>query len=212
MTSLIHRVHTWNRARKWDLFTTEVLTSRDQSVLDIGFSAKPEVTDYENDLERSIDGLDRVTGLTIEPIPADNPFPGMTIVRYDGSIFPVEDGEFDVCWSNAVLEHVGDDDAKVLFLSEIRRVGGSCFVTTPNKWFPVEPHTKVPLLHFLLPKPLFDRVLHRLGKSWATGDYMDLLGERRLRALLEQAGVTDYQLRKNRFGPFTMDFVILFEG
>ena len=133
----------------------------------------------------------------------------MTIVQYEGDLFPFDNDAFDLCWSNAVLEHVGDDAAKVRFLSEIARVSGRSFVTTPNKFFPVEPHTRVPLLH-LLPKRAFDAFLHRVGKSWATGTYMDLLGRRRLKSLLDRAGIEDYELHNNRIGPFTMDFVVIF--
>lgn len=208
MNPLVARIHHWNRSRKWELFESNCLTATAR-VLDVGFSAKDATTSYENFLELAITNLDRVTGLTIEPVPEVNPYPGMTIVRYDGAVFPFENGEFDVCWSNAVLEHVGDDAAKVLFLSEINRVSDRAFVTTPNKYFPVEPHTRVPLLH-LLPKGVFDAVLRRIGKSWATGAYMDLLGRRRLRTLLREAGIENYQLHQNRIGPFTMDFVVIF--
>ena len=82
-------------------------------------------------------------------------------------------------------------------------------MTTPNRWFPVESHTKVPFLHYL-PKTFFDFLLNKLGKSWATGSYMDLVGERRLRELLRTAGFIEFELRKNRLGPFTVDFVIIF--
>ncbi|NNE74462.1 MAG: methyltransferase domain-containing protein [Acidimicrobiales bacterium] len=133
----------------------------------------------------------------------------MHVVRYGGGTFPFDDAGFDVVWSNAVIEHVGSDEHKVHFLREIQRVGGRGFVTTPNRWFPLESHTKLPLLHFL-PKPMFDALLPRLGKSWARGDYMDLLSERRFRAVLDRAGITNYELYKNRLGPLTIDFVAIF--
>ncbi len=67
-------------------------------------------------------------------------------------------------WSNAVLEHVGTRDDQLLFLREVRRVGRRVFLTTPNRHFPVEVHTRTPLLHWL-PKPVFERYLrlHRQG-------------------------------------------------
>ena len=85
-------------------------------------------------------------------------------------------------------------------------VGRRAFVTTPNRWFPVEVHTRTPLLHFL-PKPAFDRYLHRRGLEWATGDYMRLLGRREFAGLLAEAGFRDVHLIANRVGPFAVDFV-----
>lgn len=206
---LVEVVHNWNRRRKWELFTERCLVGTSQTILDVGFTVAATSVGYANALENSVDNLSRVTALTIDDIPNPEAFSEFNLVQYDGRDFPFEDGEFDLCWSNAVLEHVGSDIDMVEFLREIVRVGQRGFITTPNRWFPIEPHTKLPLLHFL-PKPLFDSLLHKLGKSWATGSYMDLLGERRLRRLLAEAQIQQYELVKNKFGPFTMDFVVLY--
>ena len=130
------------------------------------------------------------------------------MVHYDGTRFPFADKQFDVCWSNAVLEHVGPADKQVLFLKEVKRVTRQAFLTTPNQHFPVEVHSRTLLLH-LLPKSLFDRYLALIGKAWASGDYMHLLSARDLRTRLSQAGIDDYQLVRNRLFGFTMTFVVL---
>ena len=46
---------------------------------------------------------------------------------------------------------------RATFLQELMRVARHGYVTTPNRYFPVETHTRVPLLHILLPKRIFDR-------------------------------------------------------
>lgn len=208
MSGFASKVHHWNRSRKWKLFVEKCLESDSTTVLDAGFQPGAG-KGWENTLEHSITNHERVTGLTIDPVPGETQYPGMTVVSYDGRIFPFEDESFDVCWSNAVVEHVGGDAEMIQFVSEIKRVSKKAFVTTPNKYFPVEPHTKMPLVH-LLPQSMFDAILHRAGKGSMAGDYMDLLGERRFRRVLEAAGVTEYELHKNRAGPFTMDFVAIF--
>ena len=52
-------------------------------------------------------------------------------------------------FSNAVIEHVGGRAEQRRFVDESLRVAPRAFVTTPNRWFPVEVHTRLPLVHWL---------------------------------------------------------------
>jgi SAM-dependent methyltransferase len=130
-------------------------------------------------------------------------------VTYDGRTLPFANQQFDIVWSNAVLEHVGDRSAQLQFIRELRRVGKHGYLTTPNRYFPIEVHTRMFLLH-LLPKSWFDWILRRVGKSWAAGEYMRLLGESELRQLLREAGLSNPLIIKNRLIGMTLDFVIIF--
>ena len=76
-------------------------------------------------------------------------FPTVTTVRADGRSLPFADDAFDVGFSNAVVEHLPDRDAQRAFVRELCRVSRRVFVTTPNRRFPVDPHTLVPLAHWL---------------------------------------------------------------
>lgn len=59
------------------------------------------------------------------------------------------DGEFDIVFSNSVIEHVGSYSDKMLMAKEIQRVGKKYFVQTPNFYFPIEPHFVYPFFQFL---------------------------------------------------------------
>ena len=71
-----------------------------------------------------------------------------TYVRADGLSLPFRDDAFDLVMSNAVIEHVGGPKEQARFLAEHMRVGRHWLLTTPNRWYPVEPHTKAVLLHW----------------------------------------------------------------
>ena len=205
------RVSSWNRRRKWRLFSELMLTTPESThVLDVGYQNE-EYAPTDNFIEKNFPHLENLTALGIEDHDRFSArYPAVNAVRYDGGEFPFPDNTFDVVWSNAVVEHVGDRDTQVNFLREIRRVGSRAFVTTPNRHFPVEVHTRTPLLHYL-PKATFDRYLRATGDAWAAGDYMRLLGASELRSLLGDAGIKkeEFSLYRNRIGPFTLDFVVV---
>jgi hypothetical protein len=91
-------------------------------------------------------------------------FPHVRAVRADGRELPFADGEFDLGFSNAVVEHVaGGRDGQRRFVVELCRVARRVFVTTPNRWFPVDPHTLLPVVHWLPPGRLRDLVLRARG-------------------------------------------------
>ena len=69
-------------------------------------------------------------------------YPRIHYVRGDACALPFPDASFDVVHSNAVIEHVGGRDRQEAFVREALRVGRRVFVTTPNRWFPIEVHTQ----------------------------------------------------------------------
>lgn len=50
------------------------------------------------------------------------------------------DQQFDIVFSNSVIEHVGSRAQQEKMLLEAARVGKRYFIQTPNYYFPMEPH------------------------------------------------------------------------
>lgn len=98
----------------------------------------------------------------------------------DVQALPFGDGEFDVVFSNAVIEHVGGRERQRRLVSEALRVGRRIFLTTPNRLFPLEVHTRLPFVHWL-PDEASDRVYALLGR--AAGTDLHLLSRRTLVSL-----------------------------
>ncbi len=90
-------------------------------------------------------------------------FPNVDFRQGDGRALEFIDAEFDLVFSNAVLEHVGAHKNIEKFITEANRVSKSkVILITPNRWFPLETHTKILFLHWL-PMKIFRRLLMILG-------------------------------------------------
>lgn len=70
------------------------------------------------------------------------------IILYDGKKIPVNDGEFDLCVCNSVIEHV-PLDGRAALVAEMHRVATRLFCQTPAYEFPLEPHFVMPFIHWL---------------------------------------------------------------
>lgn len=74
-----------------------------------------------------------------------------SVKKYDGKKIPFPSNTFDIVTSIEVIEHVNNPER---MLKEIRRVlkkDGILHITTANKWWPIEPHFKLPFLSYLPP-------------------------------------------------------------
>ena len=198
-----------NRRKKFDFFIQTFRPDESTNILDIG-AAEDEYSDTDNLLEKLYSYPRNITVLGIDKYNKFiEKYPNVTVHVYDGKIFPFANKYFDICWSNAVIEHIGDYERQVLFLKEINRVGKSAYLTTPNRFFPIEVHTRTLFIHYL-PKAIFYWYLKLIGKGWATENYMFLLSYKDILKLLNDAGINDFIIKRNRLMFWTLDFVIMF--
>jgi hypothetical protein len=104
---------------------------------------------------------------------------------------PFLDNEFQIATCNAVLEHVGSFKNQRKLVRELIRVARQIFVTVPNRFFPVEHHTAIPLLHFN--QHTFRLACKLLGKEkWSDQSNMIFLSKRRFSCLFPEHAVVGY--------------------
>jgi len=73
--------------------------------------------------------------------------------------------EYDVVYSNSLLEHLNSFETQMAVADEMRRIGKHYFVQTPNYYFPVEPHFLFPFFQFL-PDSLKTKLVMRYNLGW----------------------------------------------
>jgi hypothetical protein len=130
----------------------------------------------------------------------------------DARKLPFPDGSFEIVFSNSVIEHLGNAEDQRRFADEVRRVGHSYYVQTPNRYFFLEPHLVTPFIHWL-PRKWQGRLLRNFTLwGWITRPdanaqdrYLNttlMLDCAELRALFPDA-----EIWKERFVGLTKSFV-----
>lgn len=152
-------------------------------VLDLGVTPDTSLRE-SNHFEQRYPYPQALTAASIEDVtPLRARFSQVTFRQIEPGPLPFADGEFDLVFCSAVLEHVGDETQQRRFVHEITRVGRGWFLSTPNRWFPLDFHTLLPLLHWL-PQRQHQRVLRVLGLAfWARTENLNLLSVRRVKRL-----------------------------
>ena len=117
-------------------------------ILDVGVSDI--VSEAANLVERKYPYPDRITAAGLGAAGEfRETFPEVTYTQIEANRpLPFPDKHFDIATSNAVLEHVGSRANQKLFVREMIRVAHRVFISVPNRWFPVEHHTAIPLAHY----------------------------------------------------------------
>ena len=174
-----------SRQRKLRLFLDELDPTAETSVLDVGADAlgfgDGGGCATMNFFEEHYPWPEQITALGLHDGAGFRArYPRIEYVQGDACALPFADGQFDVVFSNAVIEHVGGRERQRRFVSEALRVGRRVFLTTPNRTFPVEVHTRLPVVHWL-PDAISHRVYRVAGKESATE--LDLLTRRSFASL-----------------------------
>lgn len=203
--SLGERLTIAARDRIYADFVRYCAPAPDDTILDIGVSDV--VNDAANMLERSYPHRDKITALGLgsgEDFRAA--FPAVAYRRIEPhQPLPFADKSFTIATSNAVLEHVGSAANQAFFIRETVRVARKVFISVPHRYFPVEHHTAIPLLHFW--DASFAAACRALGKSeWTDEANLILMSKRRLAALAPAGAIIAHT--GLRLGPWSSNLLL----
>jgi ubiquinone/menaquinone biosynthesis C-methylase UbiE len=190
--SLPIRIAAMQRRKMFEAFLALGLGATD-TVLDIGATGD-RTYDHSNYLEAWYPHKARITALGIDGDAAflGTAYPGICYVQGDGRALPFGDRSFDYVHSAAVLEHVGSAQQQMTLIAEACRVARKgVFITTPNRWYPIEVHTLLPLVHWF-PAWAFRGVLHAMGNRFlAREENLNLLSASQLRVIARRVGLAE---------------------
>lgn len=211
--SLPVRIAAYQRRRMFNVFlATCALPDPTKTILDIGVTSD---RSYEasNYLEAWYPYKDRITAAGIDDASfLCDLYPGVKFVEADALDLPFADKSFDVVHSSAVIEHVGSYDRQQRMIVQCARVAREAFfITTPNRWFPIEFHTVLPLVHWL-PKPTFRRLMPLSGRTFfAKEENLNLMSGSQLRTAAEQAcgDAFEISLRVARLGGWASNLLLV---
>jgi Methyltransferase domain len=159
--ALIRQISLRARLAVLGLLLDELNPNSDTSIVDLGVSLDVRNTEA-NVLEQFYPYPGRIIAAGIgDGTDVQRAYPLLRFVRIEPrSSLPFSDKEFDIGYSNAVVEHAGSREDQRDFISELCRVSKRFFVVVPNRLFPIEQHTALPFLHYL-PLPLFRGLIRR---------------------------------------------------
>ena len=178
-------------------------------ILDVGTTEL--LDDHENYLLNNYNHKESLTCFSNQNLKKlKDAFPSINILQGDGKKMPIEDKSYNIVYSNATIEHVGSDDEQIKFLSELFRVSSEgVFVTTPNRFFPLDLHTMLPLIHFF-PKKIHRKILNILNyKFLSKEENLNLLSKNDLERMCKILDIKNYEIKKIKISLFTSNFLLI---
>lgn len=96
----------------------------------------------------------------------------------------------DLVISNATIEHVGSINKQKKMLSNVIKLTKKIFIiTTPNRYYPIDFHTKLPFIHWL-PKSVHRLILKLIGLNFYSKESnLNLLCENDFNNIIDQKKV-----------------------
>ncbi len=122
----------------------------------------------------------------------------------------VQSMKSDIVISNATIEHVGSIDKQKKMIENILLLTKKYFIiTTPNRYHPIDFHTKLPLIHWL-PKNIHRKILKMFKLNFfSEEENLNLLSKNELKNLLIQAGANNFTIFDISLLGFKSNYIVI---
>ena len=116
----------------------------------------------------------------------------------------------DLVISNATIEHVGSYENQLKMMQNIIKLSKKYFVIiTPNRFHPIEFHTKLPFIHWL-PKKIHRFSLSMLGQKFLSlEENLNLLSKNDFHLSMEKLKFKNYQVKNIKFLFFNSNIILV---
>ena len=137
-------------------------------------------------------------------------FPQIKTIIGDGRKTKFPNNTFDIVHSNATIEHVGKFKNQIKFVKEAFRISKKyVFITTPNRYFPLDLHTAIPIIHWL-PKKIHRIILRMIGHKFLSQEKnLNLLNLNDLKKICRIIQIKNYKIEFIKFFGLKSNLILI---
>jgi len=210
--SLLDKVAHNTRVRIYRILSQNIDLEKINSIIDVGVTAdKTQLS--SNFFENLFPMPEKITAFSNQDASwMENEYKGLKFIRGTALNMPFKDDTFELVFSSAVIEHVGSRINQSKFLYECFRISKKyVFITTPNRYYPIELHTAIPLIHWL-PKKVYRKMLQILGMNFlALEENLNLLTKNELKKMCEENGIDNIKIKTARLFGLPSNLLLIIE-
>ena len=189
------------KREKMLILIKEFLKNKDiDDVLDVG-STEDEKNKSSNYIVKNLGNYKKYKSISDQSINSD--FFSVKVkksITEDFTVSEIEDYKSDLVISNATIEHVGSLENQTKMCKNILKLSKKYFIIiTPNRYHPLDFHTKLPLFHWL-PKKIHRKILSILGMHFLSKEEnLNLLSNNDLHKIMEKLNHSNFEVKKIDF-------------
>jgi ubiquinone/menaquinone biosynthesis C-methylase UbiE len=200
------------RKKIFDIFIKTMNPKPYENIIDIGvFCGSPDPK--LNFLEFLYNNPEKITAVGIEDAGfLEKQYKGLKFIKVEpNGPLPFADNQFEIGFCSATIEHIGSFEMQRRFLNEAVRVCKRFFLTTPNRFYPFEFHTRVIFLHWL-PIKAFRKILSKLGlEFYSKEENLNLLNRNSLLSLVPEKYKKQSRLLYHRLFGIPSNLILIIE-
>jgi len=200
------------RVKIYKILSRNIDLEKLKSIIDVGVTAD-KTKNSSNFFENLFPMPEKITAISDQDASwMENEYKGLKFVQGTALEMPFDNNTFDLVFSSAVIEHVGSNNNQRKFICECFRVAKKyIFITTPNRYYPIELHTAIPLIHWL-PKNIHRKILKIIRKEYfAHEKNLNLLSKNDLRNICNENGIKKYKILTAYFLGLPSNLLLLIE-